>query len=74
MMGNAQYTLDVPVIKTTSAVLLLQILIRYTTRKEHVYAAGRCVRFCPMQLMPFKISEAGLKNNVDMALKYHIIH
>ena len=73
MMGNAQYSADVPVIKTTSAVLAL-------AHPDHVYdpngvciRCGKCARYCPMQLMPFKISQAGLNGDVDMALKYHIM-
>ena len=73
MMGNAQYTLDVPVIKTTSAVLAFANPDTVYDPEGTCIRCGRCVRFCPMQLMPFKISEAGLKNNVDMALKYHIM-
>lgn len=54
MMGLAQYTLDVPVIKGTSGILAL-------SHKETDYAepsepvcirCGRCVEACPMGLIP----------------------
>ena len=52
MMGIPQYSLDAPVIKTTSGIL--GITRRETREADHPSCihCGRCVRACPMHLMP----------------------
>jgi electron transport complex protein RnfC len=52
MMGIAQHSLDIPVIKGTSGILLLS---REDAKKFYSKACircGLCVRACPMNLMP----------------------
>ena len=72
MMGIAQYTLDVPTIKTTSAILAF-------TETEKVYdpnmsciRCGKCTAHCPMRLMPLYLSKYSKENNLEMCEKYHI--
>ena len=70
MMGVAQYTLDAPVIKGTSGLLF------FTEKEYHHYEpqsclrCGRCVKHCPMRLMPFMIMANAELNNLDEAVKY----
>ena len=70
MMGVAQYTLDAPVIKGTSGLLF------FTEKEYHHYEpqsclrCGRCVKHCPMRLMPFMIMQNAELNNLDGAVKY----
>lgn len=54
MMGLAQYTLDVPVIKGTSGILALsRAETDYTIPAEPIcIRCGRCVDACPMGLIP----------------------
>jgi H+/Na+-translocating ferredoxin:NAD+ oxidoreductase subunit C len=54
MMGLAQYTLEVPVIKATSGILALSHAeVAYTIPTEPVcIRCGRCVDACPMNLLP----------------------
>jgi electron transport complex protein RnfC len=54
MMGLAQYTLEVPVIKATSGILALSSgEVDYTMPTEPVcIRCGRCVDACPMNLIP----------------------
>jgi len=57
MMGIAQYTMEVPVTKTTSGITVLS---RETMMKEEpgsftCIRCGRCVKNCPMNLMPYLI-------------------
>ena len=54
MMGLAQYTLDVPVIKGTSGILALSLKeTGFSIPSEPVcIRCGRCVDACPMGLIP----------------------
>ena len=63
MMGLAQYTGDVPVIKGTSGVLVLRGAEPVAWRP--CISCGRCVEVCPMSLMPNEISIACESQNVD---------
>ncbi len=70
MMGAAQYTLDAPVIKGTSGLL-------FFTEKEYKHyepqdclRCGRCVKHCPMRLMPFMIMQHAERNDLEQAVKY----
>lgn len=60
MMGIALPSLDVPVVKTTNAILAF---LEEDVRPVHVTACikcGRCVRRCPMRLMPVNVEAAYL--------------
>ncbi|MBU0573256.1 MAG: electron transport complex subunit RsxC [Candidatus Margulisbacteria bacterium] len=56
MMGVTQDTLDVPVVKATSSIL---VLTRSEAKEEKVYPCvkcGRCVDHCPMFLVPTRLA------------------
>ncbi len=59
MMGAAVYTLDVPVNKTTSCILLLKKDTAVPEPHECI-RCGKCLTVCPEHLMPIK-----LKNTAD---------
>ena len=59
MMGAAVYSLDVPVNKVTSCVLLLKNNMAVPEAHECI-RCGRCLQVCPEHLMPIK-----LKNTAD---------
>ncbi len=73
MMGFAQWTLDVPVVKGTSGILVL-------SEKESVssdeYTAcircGSCIDVCPMGLNPSQLSILSEKGFFDEAKDYNI--
>jgi electron transport complex protein RnfC len=52
MMGVAQYTLDVPVIKGTSGILLLNKEEVNTEQSHPCIKCARCVDSCPIYLLP----------------------
>lgn len=72
MMGFAQYSDQVPVIKSTNGVVLF-------SRKEAAYAeedfcirCGACIRNCPMGLMPCQIDAAAEKELWEQAKAYRV--
>jgi len=73
MMGQAQWDFDLPVVKSTSAVLLLSD--RFHNGKTAGVDAtcircGKCIRNCPMHLMPMYIAQFSMINDMENAEKY----
>lgn len=65
MMGLSQYTTAIPVTKGTSGILALRGETVFTKEPSHFVCirCGRCVRRCPMNLMPYLLgsySDAGM--------------
>jgi len=61
MMGIAQYTDSVPVIKSTGGVILLNKKEAQDREEEFCIRCGACVRECPVGLMPCLINLASEK-------------
>lgn len=72
MMGVAQFRLDVPVIKGTSAILCLNEEEARIPEEEPCIRCGKCVRNCPMNLMPLYICENARKGRLDECEKYNV--
>ncbi|MDD5259458.1 MAG: electron transport complex subunit RsxC [bacterium] len=72
MMGIAQYSLDVPVIKGTSGILVL------TAQEAKVIQAGPCIRCskcidaCPMNLTPYLYGLYGRRQEYEAMDKYQV--
>jgi electron transport complex protein RnfC len=73
MMGIAQSSLEVTVMKNTSGVLLIanDEVSQYTS--EPCIRCGRCVECCPMQILPATISQAVENNRFDWAEKLNVM-
>lgn len=56
MMGIAQYTLDVPVIKGTSGILLLTSADTQVAKERPCIRCAKCVEACPINLMPLMMN------------------
>ncbi|MBP3299972.1 MAG: electron transport complex subunit RsxC [Clostridia bacterium] len=74
MMGIAQHSVDLPVVKNTSS------LLAYAENGEEesfsdtevCIRCGRCVAACPMRLQPTKIYENAVLNRFDECAKLHV--
>jgi len=71
MMGQAQWDVNTPITKGTSAVLLFSD--RFDKRKNAdstCIRCGKCVRNCPMHLMPNYIAQYSKIGDYEKAEKY----
>ena len=73
MMGIAQYSLEAPTIKTTSALLALTEVAEVYNPNTPCIRCGRCTLHCPMHLMPLYLSKYSKEDNLEMCEKYHIL-
>ncbi|MBE6708378.1 MAG: electron transport complex subunit RsxC [Ruminococcaceae bacterium] len=71
MMGQAQWDPEAPVVKSTSALLMLSDEQVCNSIDDPVcIRCGRCVKNCPMHLMPCYIAEASRTHEFDACEKY----
>jgi electron transport complex protein RnfC len=71
MMGLAQYSLEVPVVKGTSGILVLADRVR-AGRETTCIKCGRCVAICPVYLMPNRISDYAEIDKFDQCNEYGV--
>ncbi len=70
MMGIAQYTLDIPVVKGTSGIV---VLARGKPEKRFpCVKCGACVEVCPMHLMPCRIAEFAEQDRFAECAEYRV--
>jgi electron transport complex protein RnfC len=74
MMGLAQYTTAVPVTKATSGILILrrESILREEPGEFSCIRCGRCVRHCPMNLMPFQMGAYADRSMWDELERFNI--
>jgi len=73
MMGIAQYTLDVPVIKSTTGIIFFA-KEELSSREDRVCCrCGRCVDVCPVKIMPAFITMAAEQDKFEIAKGYDIM-
>ncbi|HOE27721.1 MAG: electron transport complex subunit RsxC [Candidatus Aureabacteria bacterium] len=67
MMGTAQWTLDVPVVKGTSGIVVLTEDETAAGHDAPCIRCGRCLAICPMGLSPALLRQAVEKERWDLA-------
>jgi len=72
MMGFAQPSLDVPVLKITNCLLAYPEESTYQPEATVCIKCGRCLSVCPMRLMPPNIETAFTQNNLDALTHYNV--
>ena len=72
MMGVAQFRLNVPVIKGTSAILALTEKEAQIPEEENCIRCGKCIEHCPMNLMPLYLQQYALKDDMESCEKYNV--
>lgn len=73
MMGIAQHTDEIPAVKGTSGVLVLNKEEAKIPDPLNCIRCGRCVEICPANLQPLYISENSLSNRIEQAEKYRAL-
>lgn len=73
MMGVALYSTDLPVMKYTNALLALDEKDGNIPEEYACIRCGRCVRGCPMNLMPFEIDRLVKANLHEELKRYNIM-
>ena len=72
MMGVAQFRLDVPIIKGTSAILALSEKEAVIPPEDPCIRCGKCVEHCPMNLMPLYLQQLAMADDMDSCEKYYV--
>lgn len=71
MMGVAVYSLDVPLIKTSSAILCLTKSEAELPEESNCIRCGKCIGACPMGLMPIELNGDVLAKDYEKFEKNH---
>ena len=67
MMGIAQYTDDIPVIKGVSGILLLSKKYSDFGKEQYCIRCGKCKQSCPVKLIPTEIAKAAEYGRFEIA-------
>ena len=70
MMGLSQFSIDVPIIKGTSGILVLTEEEVKPQKISPCIKCGQCLEVCPVHLQPLYISAYALKDKFEGAEKY----
>ncbi|MBW6461156.1 MAG: electron transport complex subunit RsxC [Bacteroidales bacterium] len=67
MMGKALNSLDIPVVKGTSGILVFPADLSLRVEQRTCIRCGRCVSVCPMGLEPILLAQYGERGMWDLA-------
>ncbi len=72
MMGIAQSSMDLSVVKHTNALLALDEKSAKLPESGACIRCGRCIRACPMNLLPLNLYNNAIRDNIDELKKHHV--
>ncbi|MDR7857050.1 electron transport complex subunit RsxC [Tissierella sp.] len=73
MMGLAQFSTDVPVIKGSGGILVLTEEEALAEKVSPCIKCGKCLEVCPVTLQPLHISAHALKKNFEGAERFNAL-
>ena len=73
MMGNAMWSADLPVTKTTSGILIFSSDFCLTEEEKNCIRCGRCVRACPSGLAPCCIAASVKAGDFEEAEQFNVM-
>ncbi len=73
MMGKALATLDVPVVKGTSGILLMREEVSHRAGENSCIRCAKCTQVCPMGLEPFLLSRLARIGRFETAEKEKVM-
>ena len=71
MMGKAIYSLDIPITKSSSAILCLSQDEASEYEPSACIRCGRCVSVCPGRVMPNQLARLANAGEIDAFIKYN---
>lgn len=74
MMGVAQSSLSVPVVKATSGILCLTNASVTVVKQYPCIQCGNCLQACPMNLIPTRLARLSEVNNYETAEEFGILN
>ncbi len=73
MMGLAQSSLDIPVVKGTSGLLVFPRKMSFRGEEQPCISCGRCVAVCPMNILPKMVAVFIKNGRFSDAEAYHVM-
>lgn len=73
MMGVSQFDIGTPVLKYTNALLAFDEKSAALPKEEACIRCGRCVKACPMNLLPLYLNSNSIKEDIEELNKYHVM-
>ena len=70
MMGDCLNDLNFPVLRQQNGLIAMRSMKQ--PERTACIRCGRCMRACPMNLMPMKLEEAYLRQDLDLLRKYRV--